>query len=50
MNKEMCDEEFNKYFEEETNKQIFKIKMDEPMKLIINYNYYFILLKKMEIL
>lgn len=48
MNKEMCDEEFNKYFEEETNKQIFKIKMDEPMKLIINYDYYFLLLKKVE--
>lgn len=46
--KQMCDEEFNKYFEEETNKQIFKIKMEEPMKLIINYDYYFLLLKKLE--
>lgn len=45
---EMCDEEFNKYFEEETNKQTFKIKMEEPMKLIINYDYYFLLLKKLE--
>lgn len=46
--KQMCDEEFNKYFEEETNKQTFKIKMEEPMKLIINYDYYFLLLKKLE--
>lgn len=46
--KQMCDEEFNKYFEEETNKQTFNIKMEEPMKLIINYDYYFILLKKLE--
>ena len=46
--KEMCDEEFNKYFEEETNKQTFKIKIEEPMKLIINYDYYFLLLKKLE--
>ena len=48
MNKEICDEEFNKYFKEETNKQTFKIKMEEPMKLIINYDYYFLLLKKLE--
>lgn len=46
--KQMCDEEFNKYFEEETSKQTFKIKMEEPMKLIINYDYYFLLLKKLE--
>lgn len=48
IDKQMCDEEFNKYFEEETNKQTFKIKMEEPMKLIINYDYYFLLLKKIE--
>lgn len=48
IDKQICDEEFNKYFEEETNKQTFKIKMEEPMKLIINYDYYFILLKKIE--
>ena len=46
--KQMCDEEFNKCFEEETSKQTFKIKMEEPMKLIINYDYYFLLLKKLE--
>lgn len=46
--KEMCDEEFNKYFEEETNKQTFRIEMDEPMKIIINYDYYSLLLKKLE--
>ena len=47
-NKEMCDEEFNKYFEDETNKQTFQIKMGEPMKLVINYDYYFLMLKKIE--
>ena len=46
--KQMSDEEFDKYFEEETNKQIFKIKIENTMKVIVDIDYYSLLLKKIE--